>query len=137
MTLNKFTTFAVSVASLAALAVSTAGVVDAATITPSTTTNTTKTVGSSTIPRDVFRAQRLSAEATILNTTPSAIQTARKDKSFEQLLTKAGLTHKTFRAKVKAQLTTNLKAKGYSQDQITIALQHRELAKLHHQRKKG
>jgi hypothetical protein len=52
------------------------------------------------------------------------------------LLTNAGLTKKTYHQKLKAELTTDLEAKDYSQDQVTIALQHRMIAHMHHNDKK-
>lgn len=101
------------------------------------TTSTQKTnVGSSGIPRSVFKQARLDAAATVLNTSTSAVQTAHQQKTLGQLVTQAGLTKKTFVQKVRAQLETDLQAKGYSQDQITIALQHRDIVRLHHRAKK-
>jgi len=90
------------------------------------------TIGTSGIPRTVFSQERLDAVAEVLNTSTANVQAAHKDKTFSALISKAGLTKKTFAQKVKAQLTTDLEAKGYSQDQVTIALQHRTIARLHH-----
>lgn len=111
----------------------------ASSIASAATNNTTQTgnVGSSSIPRDVFRQERLDAEAKVLNTTTDNIEAAHKNHTFKQLLSQAGLTHKTFMQKMKDQLTSDLEAKGYSQEQITIALQHKEIVRLHHKAKKG
>ena len=99
-------------------------------------TNSSNTnVGSSGIPRSTFKNDRLEAAATVLNTSTSNIQTAHKDKTLSQLISKAGLTKKTFREKVRSQTTTELKSQGYSQDQITIAFQHRTILKLRHHKK--
>jgi|GEM_PF-2429582 len=93
-------------------------------------------MGTSGIPRSVFQTERLDAVAKVLNTSPSNIQTAHKDKTISQLIKSAGLTKETFHEKVKAQLTADLQAQGYSQSQITIALQHRNIERLHHEIKK-
>lgn len=92
-------------------------------------------VGTSGIPRSVFRQDRLDAAAEVLNTTTSNIQTAHKDKTFASLINNAGLTRKTYRQKLKAQLTSELEAQGYTQDQITIAFQHRVIHHLRHHKK--
>ena len=92
-------------------------------------------VGSSTIPRTVFKQERLDAESQVLNTSTSSIQTAHKDKTMKTLITNAGLTKKTYAEKLKTQLTTDLEAKGYSSDQVTIALQHKTIHRLRHEKK--
>jgi hypothetical protein len=90
-------------------------------------------VGTSGIPRSVFKAEQLDAEATVLKTTTQAVQTAQKDKMVSQLASAAGITSTSdYRGDVKATLTSELEAKGYSQDQITIALQHRTIRHLRH-----
>lgn len=94
-------------------------------------------VGSSGIPRSVFMQEKQDAVAAVLNTTAANVQQAHKDHTFKQLIQNAGLTNKTFAEKVKAQLTADLEAKGYSQDQITIAMQHKEIVRLHHKEKKA
>jgi hypothetical protein len=95
---------------------------------------TTGNVGSSDIPRTVFKQERLDAVAEVLNTTTANVQAAHKNKTFATLLTNAGLTKKTFAEKVKAELTTDLEAQGYSSDQVTIALQHRAIVRMHHKK---
>lgn len=93
-------------------------------------------IGKSDIPRSVFRQERLDAVSQVLDTSTTNVQTARKDKTLSNLISSAGLTKKTFDQKVKTQLTSDLEAKGYSQDQVTIALQHRDIVRLHHKVKK-
>ncbi len=125
----------VSMAGVVALSAGAVGVASAA------TTSTTKTnagnVGSSDIPRSVFKTERQAAAAKVLNVSVADLQAAHKNKTFADLLSKAGLTKQTFREKLKAELTSDLEAKGYSQDQITIALQHREIVRMHHHEKKA
>ena len=89
-------------------------------------------VGTSGIPRSVFMEERLDAASQVLNTTTANIQAAHKDKTFSSLLSQANLTKQTYAEKLKAQLTSDLEAKGYSQDQITIALQHKLIRHLRH-----
>ena len=93
-------------------------------------------VGKSDIPRSVFRQERLDAVAQVLDTSTTNVQNAHKDKTLSSLISSAGLSKKTFAQKVKTQLTSDLEAKGYSQDQVTIALQHRDIVRLHHRIKK-
>jgi hypothetical protein len=94
--------------------------------------NASGNVGSSGIPRSVFKQERLDAASQVLNTTTANVQAAHKNKTFAQLVSQAGLTKKTYHQKLKTQLTTDLEAQGYSQSQITIALQHREIVRQHH-----
>jgi hypothetical protein len=93
---------------------------------------TSTTVGRSGIPKSVFKTDRLDAAATVLNTTPANVQAAHKNKTLSLLISSAGLTKKTFAEKVKAQLTTDLENGGYTQSQVTIALQHRTIVRLRH-----
>jgi SOS response regulatory protein OraA/RecX len=104
------------------------GVVSAA--TPDSTQN--PNVGSSGIPKTVFKQEKLDAVAGVLNTSTANVQAAHADKSFKQLISSAGLTKKTFTEKVKAKSTTDLESKGYSQSQITIAFQQKTIHHLRH-----
>ena len=117
---------ALSLAGAGVLSMGAMGIASAA--TPSSTA----TVGKSSISRSTFKQDRLQAAARVLNTTTANVQSARDNKTLSQLVTAAGLTKKTYAEKVKAQLTTELEGQGYSQDQITIALQHRTIARLRH-----
>lgn len=114
-------------AGAAVLAVSAMGVASAASNYPNH-----ENIGTSGIPRSVFKQERLDAEAQVLNTTVANVQAAHKNKTFGQLITNANLTKKTFAQKLKAQLTSDLESKGYSQNQITIALQHKIIGRLYH-----
>ena len=75
-------------------------------------------------PPSVLKSERIDAEAQVLNTTPANIQTAIKNKTLKQLVTNAGLTRATFNQKLKAQLTTDLEAKGYTPAEVTSDLGH-------------
>lgn len=113
-----------------ALVIASVGIASAA--TPSN-----PNVGTSGIPRSIFREERLDAAAEVLNTTTANIQAAHKNKTFATILSNAGLTKQTYAQKLKTELTSDLEAKGYTQDQITIALQHRTIVRLrHHEHKK-
>jgi hypothetical protein len=105
-------------------------------VSADSTSSSNANVGSSGIPRSVFKQEKLAAASEVLDTTSVNIQNAHKDKTFSTLLTNAGLTKKTYHQKLKAELTTDLEAKDYSQDQVTIALQHRMIAHMHHNDKK-
>lgn len=110
------------------IAVSSAGIVSA--------TSSNATVGTSGIPKTVFKTERQAAAAEVLHTTTENIQSAHKNKTMAQLIQNAGLTKKTYAEALKTQLATDLQAKGYSQDQITIALQRKTIAHLRHHDKK-
>jgi hypothetical protein len=68
-------------------------------------------VGTSGIPRSVFKQERQEAISQV---------------------SKTGLSKQAYHAKLKSQLNSDLLAKGYSQDQVTIALQHRAIHRLRH-----
>jgi hypothetical protein len=111
------------------------GIVAASAIGAVSADSTNGNVGLSDIPRSVFKQERLDAASQVLNTSTANIQAAHKNHSFSDLLSQADLTKTTYRPKLKAQLTSDLESKGYSQDQVTIALQHRHIEKLHHKDK--
>lgn len=92
-------------------------------------------VGTSGIPRGIFKQERLAAASEVLHTSTANIQAAHKYKTFKQLISQAGLTQQTYREKLRTQLVADLESKGYSQDQITIALQHKQIVRLHHKEK--
>lgn len=121
---------ALSAASLGVMSLGGVGVASAASHTASA--HVKGNIGLSGIPRVVFRQEKLAATAQVLNTTTANVQSARKAKTFAQMVSKDGLTKKAFTKKYKAQLTIDLEAKGYSSSQVTTALKHRRLAKLHH-----
>lgn len=125
--MKKIAVIITGIAGAGALSLAGMGIASAAT--------NTGDIGKSGIPRSVFRQERLSAAAQVLNTTPANLQAARKDKTVSSLISNAGLTKKEFAQKVKTALISDLEAKGYSQDQITIALHHKAIARLHHKAK--
>ncbi|MEO8105607.1 MAG: hypothetical protein ABI602_04720 [Candidatus Saccharibacteria bacterium] len=106
------------------------GVVSAA-----TTHNTSGNVGTSTIPRTVYRQDKLAAEAAVLNTTTVNIQSAHTNKDLKKLLANAGLSRQTFNEQLKIKLTTELEAQGYDQAQISIAQQQKTINHLRHHNK--
>jgi hypothetical protein len=126
--MNRLGIITTTVAGSGVIALAGIGVASAA------TSNTN--VGTSGIPKTIYRQERLDAVADVLDTTTTNVQAAHKDKTFTTLVSKAGLTKETFAAKVKAELTTDLEAKGYSQDQITIAMQHRHIVHEHNMTRK-
>jgi len=92
-------------------------------------------VGSSGIPKTVFKQEKLDASAQVLNTTTSDVQAAHKNKTFKTLLSNAGLTKQTYEQKLQAQLTTDLEGLGYTQTQVNTALQKHPLTHTHHGKK--
>lgn len=111
-----------------ALAAGAFGVVHAA--------STNQNVGTSGIPRSTFQTVRLDAAASVLHTSTMAVKDARSNKTLKNLIEQSGLTPATFRQQVKADMTTELKKDGYSQDQITIAFQYRTIVRLRHDEKR-
>lgn len=89
-------------------------------------------VGTSGIPRATFRQDRLEAAAQVLNTTTANVQAAHKDKTLSTFISSAGLTRQSFAQKVRAAMTSELEGQGYSQQQATIAFQHRTILRLRH-----
>lgn len=128
--MNKVTYIFATLASAGVLGAGAMGVASAA------STNSNGNVGASGIPRSVFKQEQLDAASEVLHTSTTNIQSAHKNKTFSQLISAAGLTKKTYSEKLKTQLTSDLEAKGYSQDQVIIALQHRIIVHLRHHDKK-
>lgn len=122
---------AASLLSAAFVSTGTVGIVSAA-----TTHNNSGNIGKSSIPKTVFRRDKLEAEAAVLNTTTANIQSAHSNKDLKKLITSAGLTKQTFSAQLKVKLTSELEAQGYDQSQITIALQQKTINHLRHYDKK-
>ena len=92
-------------------------------------------VGTSGIPKTVFRQEKLDASAQVLNTTTANVQAAHQNKAFRTLITNAGLTKQTYQQKLQTQLTTDLEGLGYTQQQVTAALQKHPVAHTHHGKK--
>jgi hypothetical protein len=126
--MKKLSILATSALGVGIIGLATAGIASAA-------TPTNPNIGTSGISRSVFKQDKLEAEAEVLNTATANVTTAHKDKTFATLLSNADLTKATYHQKVKAELTTELGNQGYSQDQITIALQHHTIAHLRHHHK--
>lgn len=76
------------------------------------------------IARYTVRTERTNAMAQVLNTTPPQLEITLKSKTLPQVIKSDGLTKSTFRQKLKAQLSSDLSALGYSQAQINAAINH-------------
>jgi hypothetical protein len=122
---------ALSIISILAISASFYGVTSA-----DSTTNTSTEVGSSGIPRNVFRTDHIEAQADVLNISTTTVETAHKDRDFKKLISESGMTVKVYHQKVKTELSNEFVGQGYSQDQVTIALQHRQIERLRHEHKK-
>ena len=121
--MNKLTMITGSVTGAGIIALSGAGIAAAATKAPTTVNN-------SGIPRSIYREERQIAEAKVLDVSTSDLQTAHKNHTLKDLVSKAGLTEKTLHEKVNAQITSDLAAKGYTASQIARAEQHPQM--MHH-----
>ena len=80
---------------------------------------------SSEIPKAVLRNARVHAETTVLNKTDAELHSILTTHSLRQVLTEEGLNPKTFREEVRVEMTSYLTTAGYSQSQITAALNSR------------
>ena len=74
-----------------------------------------------------MKQDRQSAAASILHTSTANIKTARKDKDLSKLIASAGLTKKEFNKDLRQQVLKDLEAKGYTKDQVIIAVQRMQL----------
>ena len=92
-------------------------------------------VGTSGIPKTVFRQEKLDASAQVLNTTTADVQAAHQNKTFKNLISNVGLNKQTYQQKLQAQLTTDLEGLGYTQQQVNTALQKHPVAHTHHSKK--
>ena len=126
--MSKLKLFIISVAGLGVISAGAFGIAAAATNGSSNKLD----IGGSGISISTFRQDKLQAAATVLNTTTANIQTALKNHTLKQLIQNASLTRKSFLEKVRAELTTELEKQGYSQDQVIIALQNRQIIRLRH-----
>jgi hypothetical protein len=111
---------------LSAAVVSLAGVGSLAVASADSTTSS-----QNRLPSYTMREDRLTAQAEVLGTTPSNLETTLKTETMKQLLASKNLTAAEFHADVKAQLTKDLEAQGYSSTQVTKALSSH-----HHKAKK-
>lgn len=74
------------------------------------------------IPKSVLKQARISAEALVLGKTDSQMQTILQSHDIRDILNQAKISTKDFRDEVRADMTTYLSNEGYSQTQITAAL---------------
>jgi len=112
----------------------TVGVVMAAVVSPKVKV---ADVGSSGIPKMVYRQEKLTAEAQVLKTSTTNVQNALKNKTLKQLITSDNLTVKQFREAVNKDFVADLQSRGYSKDQITIANQKHQIERLKKELKKN
>jgi len=127
--MNKLKTSIVTLGASLAMVGGTVGLASAQSVSPAVQSGN---VGTSGIPRSVFNQDEISAIQSVLNTSTANIKSARQDHQLAKLIQSAGLTKPTFLADVKAKLTSELENQGYTQQQITIALQHRVILSLRH-----
>jgi len=108
------------------------GIVMAAVVSPKVAD-----VGSSDIPKTVYRQEKLTSEAQVLKTSTTNVQNALKNKTLKQLISSEKLTDKQFRKEVNKDFIADLQLRGYSKDQITIANQHNQIEHLKKELKKN
>jgi hypothetical protein len=84
----------------------------------------TTTTSSTHISRYAHSETRLNAEAIVLGTTPTNLENTLKTTTLKQLLASKGLTAKQFHSQVKAEVTKELKADGYTTAQIEAMQMH-------------
>ena len=99
------------------------GIVNAATPSSSTSSNTSQTT-TDRIAHYTMEDVRTQAIAKVLNTSVSDLEDKLKTETMQQIIKDAGLTESSFRDKVKTQVQSDLLAKGYSQTQIDATLDH-------------
>jgi SOS response regulatory protein OraA/RecX len=90
--------------------------------------NSTRQVNRSTvseIPKSVLRNARVFSEASVLNKTDTQLHSILMSHNLHQVLSKQGLSKKAFREDVRAEMTSYLISKGFTQSQITAALNSR------------
>ena len=85
----------------------------------STTNNKTIT---SEIPKSVLKQARISAEALVLGKTDVQMQVILHSHDLKEIVTQEKISPKDFREEVQADMTTYLSNQGYSQAQITAAI---------------
>lgn len=89
------------------------------------TTRHLNRVSVSEIPKAVLRNARIHAETVVLNKTEADLQAILLKHSLKQVLITEGMSPKTFREEVRTEMTAYLTAAGFSQSQITSALNSR------------
>ena len=88
----------------------------------SSTNNKTTT---SEIPKSVLKQARISAEALVLGKTDMQMQQILHSHDLREILKQVNMSPKDFRGEVRADMTTYLSNQGFSQTQITAALDSR------------
>ncbi len=100
-------------------------VASAAIVTPMAVSAATPSSMTASRPRVAgytIRVERQKAIATVLGTTPDQLEQTLKDTTLKQLIAQKGLSNKDFAQKVRAEVTQELKALGYSDEQINGSL---------------
>lgn len=97
------------------------GVAGATSVQGSSSTKPDKTLVRS------IKQDRLLAASEVLHTTATNIKSDRKAKTLDKLIVSSGLTKKEFNTQVRGIVMKDLESKGYSKDQIIIALQRMRL----------
>jgi len=141
MSKSKIVHLVIGLSVVAFLTAGVAGIVSAAVVSPKVSS-----VGSSNsrglvrrkmfINKAVYKQERLSAEAKVLNTSTANISSAIKDKSLVKLIEQSGMTRKEFKKKVDSDFVSALESMGYSKDQVIISMQHRQIVHLRKELKK-
>ena len=80
---------------------------------------TTKTSNPNKIAREVIQSDRLDAQAKVLGMTKDQLVSSLKSTTMKDLISQKGLTKDAFKQQVQSEVINELKAQGYSSDQIT------------------
>ena len=92
---------------------------------------TTKTSNPNKIAREVIQSDRLDAQAKVLGMTKDQLVSSLKSTTMKDLISQKGLTKDAFKQQVQSEVINELKAQGYSSDQITN-FQNKDHGKKHH-----
>ena len=122
--MTKIRYMAISALGATLLSAGSLGVVGATSVSGNSSNGNSKPHSSLGLP---IRHQRLLIVSEVLNTSTNNVISARKSKTLDQLISKAGLTRKEFNTEVRNKLISDLESNGYSKDQIIIALQRQRL----------
>ena len=74
------------------------------------------------IPKLLLRGARVYAETTVLDKTDTQLREILIAHNLKQILSQQGLSQKSFREDVRAEMTSYLTLKGFSQSQVLAAL---------------
>ena len=92
---------------------------------------TTKATNPNKIAREVIQSDRLNAQAKVLGMTTDQLIATLKTTSMKDLISQKGLSKDAFKQQVQAEVINELKAQGYSSDQLTN-FQNKDHGKKHH-----